>query len=196
MTQLGSLLIIGTIHITLLIQKLGISHLFCDIWWYVYFLYKMCSQYSKIVSQVFNSQVFKYSRYKLIMLREPNLKIITLPETAECFMSQFLSKSDKVTKSIKQKIQTFLHHLKSIEKQSIVEANMSKGIGAINPQVSIWVHDKMDSIQKYVCFLWAEKKMVYFHLIKLIMKWHSPNQDQWYRLIALAIDFQILLKKW
>ena len=57
-------------------------------------------------------------------------------------MSQFFSKLDKVTTPIKHKIQTFLHNLKNEEKQSVVEANMSKVIGTINTQVWLWIHDE------------------------------------------------------
>ena len=57
-------------------------------------------------------------------------------------MSQFFSKLDKVTTPIKHKIQNFLHNLKNEEKQSIVEANMSKVIGTITTQVWLWIHDE------------------------------------------------------
>ena len=74
------------------------------------------------------------------MLREPNLKIITLSEKGKSLMSQFLSKLDKVIKPIKQKIHTFLHNLKNEEKQSNVEANMFEITGTI--KVWLWIHDE------------------------------------------------------
>ena len=35
-----------------------------------------------------------------------------------------------------------MHNLKNEEKQSVVEANMSKVIGTINTQVWLWIHDE------------------------------------------------------